>query len=138
MTFHERVVAILSRHRQAGKWTDEAVAHDVLGELKIDHAADAPPSVAYPEPVIFADVEAERVAELTRHRESLAALDAKVQASVDTAGKAIAAENARHEAELAKIALEATTPLTPSGGDVLSRQLTEMRAVADAEAEQHV
>lgn len=68
MNNFECVVATLARHREARRWTDEAVAHELCAELGIDEAGEAKNATRIPvDPAI---TEAEVVAAETTARQA--------------------------------------------------------------------
>ncbi len=80
MIYLDRVVAVLTRHREARHWTDDAVARELCAELAIDPKADAPASANYPDPPVDAVAEA-IAAEHARHAEALATIARDAEAA---------------------------------------------------------
>jgi hypothetical protein len=55
MTNLECAIAVLALHREERRWTDEAVAADLLAKLDIDPAAEAAHAVVVAGPVVSED-----------------------------------------------------------------------------------
>jgi hypothetical protein len=79
------VIAVLSRHREARKWADEAVATDVLAQLGLDASGEAEHAVIVIDPTLVTETEVVAaelaVKEATdKAKAARAALDAQIDA----------------------------------------------------------
>lgn len=86
MTNLECVIAVLASHREARRWTDEAVAHDLLAQLGLDAAGEAKnaapvidPSLITEAEVVAAEAAAKEAADKARAARD--ALDAQAEAA---------------------------------------------------------
>jgi hypothetical protein len=91
MTNLECVIAVLISHREARRWTDEAVAHDLLAQLGLDAAGDAKNAVTPVDPSLVTEAEvvaAETAAQEAADKAKAArdALDAQHEAGAEAAG----------------------------------------------------
>ena len=117
MTNLEAVIAILAAHREARKWTDEAVAHDLLGQLGLDAAGKAANATPAVKPGI---TEAEVVAHEVAAKEAVDKAQAwrhalNTQAQEEDKVRAAAAAEQAKAAEAARQAALKAIPPAPAG-----------------------
>lgn len=101
MTNLECVVAVLTSHREARKWTDEAVAHDLLAQLGLDATGGAAHAAPVVDPSLVTEAEvvaAETVAKEARAKAMAArnALEAQAEARPLLDGPAVHEVETRH------------------------------------------
>jgi hypothetical protein len=105
MTNLECTIAILASHREARRWTDEAVALDVLAQLGLDPAGDAAhaspiinPQQITEDEVVAAEAAAKEAADKARAaREALGAQAAKTVTDDPATAEVVADDGAATE-----------------------------------------
>jgi hypothetical protein len=118
----ECIVAVLTAHREARSWTDEAVAMDLVAQLDLDPVGEAKnakpvvaPGITEDEVLAHEAAAKEAVAKATAAREALNAQaeeedKAKVDVAEEQAKAAAAQREAALKAQTAALATQAGSP----------------------------